>query len=130
MTAQLEELVDSYYEDSIELCDGRILCFKRQFDYRCTNRNAIEVSLEDIENQTVINISTYFDGRWIFSTPIHENMFWAQIKPNYSKVKEIIDRMKCACPSKDMLAYRMQVNRAAHSITGPIAKLFEIFKGR
>jgi hypothetical protein len=57
-------------------------------------------------------------------------MFWAQIKPNYSRVKEIIDRMKCACPSKDMLAYRMQVNRAAHSITGPIAKLFEIFKGR
>lgn len=130
MTAQLEELVDSYYEDSIELCDGRILCFKRLFDYRCTNRNAIEVSVEDLENQTTINISTYFDGRWVFSTPTHENMFWSYIKPNYSKVKEIIDRMKAACPSKDMLAYRMQINKATHSITGPLAKLLEIFKGR
>lgn len=130
MKTELEELIDSYYEDSIELYDGKLLCFKRLFDYRCTNRNAIEVSIEDIANQTTINISTYFDGRWVFSTPSHENMFWKYIKPNYNSVKSIIDRMKSSIPSKDLLSYRIQVNKAADSISKPLAKLIELFKGK
>jgi hypothetical protein len=130
MTAQLEALVDSYYEDSIELYDGRFLCFKRLFDYRCTNRHAIEVSIEDIENQTITSISTYFDGRWVFSTPLHESMFWTYIKPNFDRVKAITTRMKEAGQSKDMFAYRIQLNKAAQSIASPISKLFEIFKGK
>ena len=128
MTTQLEKLLDSYYEDSIELADGKIMLFKKLFNYRVTDRSAIEISLEDLDNHIIIEIATYFDGKWIFSTPTHENMFWSIIKPNYSSIKTIFSRMYESTESRDIFAYRLRFKHAKHSAESQLAKLFQIFK--
>jgi hypothetical protein len=122
--AKFEELLESYYEDTVELIDGKLLSFRRVFDYHCTNRTAIEVSIEDTENQTLTKISTYFDGKWVFSTPVHENLFWTHIKPNYEKVRAIINPREIS-PISEPSPALVKFNAATRSF----AKIFEIFKG-
>ena len=128
MAPQLEKLLNSYYEDSIELADGRILLFKKIFNYRGTDRPAIEILLEDLDNRVVIEISTYFDGKWHFSTPTHENMFWSLVKPNYSSIRTIIDRMQEALESRDILAYQLRFKQARNSAEAQLGKLLQIFR--
>lgn len=130
MATRIEELLDSYYEDSIELKDGMFLFFKRNFDHRGTNRSAIDVSIEDVTNKVIIHISTYFDGKWIFATPTHENIFWEYVKPNRTQVKTIIDRMHIAPPNKEIFAYQLKIKHFTDSTTAQLGKLLEIFKGK
>jgi hypothetical protein len=128
MAPQLEKLLNSYYEDSIELADGQIMLFKKVFNYRGTDRPAIEIALEDLDNHIVIEISTYFDGKWIFSTPTHENMFWSIVKPNYGKIRSIITKMQEAPESRDMFAYQLRFKQARTSAENQLVKLLQIFK--
>jgi hypothetical protein len=130
MTSNLEELLDSYYEGTVELLDGRYLCFKRLFDYRCTNRPAIEVFIEDLTNRATISLSTYFDGKWIFSTPLNENAFWEHIRPHRTEVREILTRLSSAEPSREVLAYKLKFKFLTDSTSDSLFKLLHLFKGK
>jgi hypothetical protein len=129
MTDEMEKLIDSYYEDSIELSDDKLLCFQRISNYRCTDRRAVKVSIEDLETRTKIDLATYFDAKWIFCSPMHESMFWQQVKSNSPEFKEVFDRMRVNVPIKELHVYQIKFGQMSDRVSNRMDKLTTIFKG-
>lgn len=111
MTDNMEKLIDSYYEDSIELSDHKLLCFKRITDYKCTDRKAVKISVEDLETETTIDLATYFDAKWIFSSPMSESIFWQYAKEHRLQFKEVFSRMREKVPGKEFHMYKIRFNQ-------------------
>jgi len=128
MTNQMEKLIDSYYEDSIEVLDRKLLCFKRLLDYRCTDRRAVNISIEDPETGTTIDLATYFDARWIFSSPMGERIFWQNVKYNSLEFKEVFNRMRESIPVKELQVYQINFRRMSNRTSSKLDKLTTIFK--
>lgn len=111
MTEKMEKFIDSYYEDSIDLPDHKLLTFKREVDYRRTERRAIHISLEDIETGTTIDLGTYFDARWKFTSPMNERVFWKYVKSNWDQFKILFDKMRGPVPTTYSLHFKKITER-------------------
>lgn len=128
MTEEMEKMIDLYYEDSIELPENRLLNFKRISNHKCTDRQAVKVSIEDLETETTIDLGLYFDAKWTFSSPMNERMFWKNAKENTEEFKEIFDRMRLPIPGKEFLAYRIRFRQLSDRASSKLDKLTTIFK--
>jgi hypothetical protein len=128
MTDQMERLIASYYEDSIELADGKLLIFRRIPNYRFTERTAVAVLLEDTETQTTIELGIHFDAKWTFSSPANERSFWQVIKQNSSDSRKIIKQMRLPIPGREVFAYQLQIKSMSGRVVSRIDKLTTIFK--
>ena len=128
MTEEMEKLIDLYYEDSIDLPENRILCFKRISDYRRTERQAVKVSVEDLETETSIELGTYFDAVWKFSSPMNERIFWQHVKSHTSEFREIFDRLRMKVPGREFHAYKIQFSKFSSRSASNLDKLTTIFK--
>lgn len=128
MTDEMERLIDSYYEDSIELSDHKILLFKRIQNYKCTDRLAVKVSIEDLETETTIELGIYFDAKWIFNLPMSERIFWYNAKIYWNKVKEVFNRMREPIPVKEVHVYKIRFRQASDRATSRLERLTSIFK--
>jgi hypothetical protein len=124
MTDQIEQLIESYYEDSIELADNKLLCFKRIDNYRHTGRKSVDVSIEDLETGTQIGLATYFDAKWSFISPANEKLFWQTVKLHQLEVKDVFNRMRDRVPS----AYGVKIKSFSSMTSSKLNKLNTIFK--
>jgi hypothetical protein len=128
MTDEMEKLIDIYYEDSIELPDGRLLNFKRIPNHNCTYRRAVRVSLEDLETETTIELGTYFDARWEFTSPMNERIFWQYVKSHTEEFRDIFDRLRIKIPGKEFHAYKIKFQRFSDTASSGLDRLTQIFK--
>jgi len=128
MTDEMEKLIDLYYEDSIELMDGRLLTFKRIPNHNCTYRRAVRVSLDDLETGTITDLGIYFDARWEFTSPMNERTFWLLAKSSQPQFMEIFDRMRMRIPGREFHAYRMRAKQISEYASSSIDRLTQIFK--
>ena len=128
MTDEMEKMIEIYYEDSIELPENHLLTVKRISNHRYTDRQAIRVSLEDLENEKVVDLGLYFDARWSFSSPMNEKVFWQQVKENSQVFTEIFNRLRSSVPGREALAYRVKAKSISTSISQNIQKLTKIFR--
>jgi hypothetical protein len=117
MIEAVEQLVDKYYEDSIELPDNKWLIFTRKSEYRGSNRSAVLVTLEDLEMGTQIELAKYFDAKWYFTIPQMESIFWQNIKSYYPKFKEIFSRLRKPIPNATLLEYTIRAKQLKRAIT-------------
>jgi hypothetical protein len=130
MEDELDQMIDSYYEDSVELKDNKFLIFKRVNDYRQTDRKAAMVYLEDRTLGTVIELGTYFDASWRFLTPITEKLFWSTVKAYQKESKEIFNKIRSNVPpSRNLLVYQIQFSRLKKGSSETLNKLRSIFRG-
>ena len=130
MTERMEKIIDSYHEGSIELADQKLLCFKRISDYKRTDRRAVKISVEDLETETTIELATYFDAKWPFSSPMSESIFWKYAKEHHVKFKEVFDRLRETVPSsKEIHAARLRFSKLSDNTSSQVDKLSTIFKG-
>lgn len=129
MTDEMEKLIEPYYEDSIELSDRKLLSLKRVTNYKCTDRRAVKVLLEDLENETTVELVTYFDAKWIFSSPMNERVFWQHVKQNQEQFIEVFNRMRVPVPSQSLHAYKLSFAKSTHLASSKISKLTAIFRG-
>jgi len=128
MTEEMEKLIDLYYEDSIELPENRLLCFKRISNHKCTDRQAVRVSIEDLETETIIDLGLYFDAKWTFSSPMNERTFWHHVKSNIPAFREVFDRMRMRVPGREIHAYKIRFGQLSGRTSSKIDKLTTIFK--
>ena len=128
MTDEMEKLIEAYYEDFIELPDQKFLCFNRVVDYRRTERRAVKVFIEDLENEVTSDLGTYFDAKWSFTSPMSERLFWQSIKANSEKAKEIFYHMREPVPSKEIHVYKIKFKNMSSRATSKLDKLTMIFK--
>jgi hypothetical protein len=128
MTEEMEKIIDSYYEDSIELTENRQLCFKRLLNYRRTERQAVKVSIDDLDNGTSIELGIYFDAVWKFSSPMNERTFWQQVKSNMLEFKEVFDRMRMKLPGREFHAYKIKFGQLSGRTSSKLDKLTTLFK--
>lgn len=128
MTDEMEKLIDIYYEDSIELPDGKLLNFKRITNHNCTYRRAVRVALDDLETDTTIELGTYFDARWEFTSPMNERIFWQHVKQNDTEFIEIFNRMRMKVPAKEFHAYKIRFQQISENASLGLEKLTQIFK--
>jgi hypothetical protein len=128
MTEEMEKLIDLYYEDSIELPENRLLCFKRISDHRRTERQAVKVSIEDLETETTTELGLYFDAKWTFSSPMNERIFWQQVKANIQMFREVFDRMRMKVPGREIHAYKIRFGQLSGRTSSKLDKLTTIFK--
>lgn len=128
MTDEMEKLINLYYEDSIELMDGRSLRFKRIPNHNCTYRRAVKVSLDDLETDTITDLGTYFDARWDFTSPMNERTFWLLAKSSQHQFKEIFDRMRMRIPGREFHAYQVRAKQISDYASSSIDRLTKIFK--
>ena len=124
MTEEIEKLIDLHYADSIELPENRLLCFKRVQYYRHTERQAVKVSIEDLENETSIELGIYFDAVWKFSSPMNERTFWQNAKSHAEEFKEVFDRMRVKVPRAHAIRFNMLTGRTSSQLD----KLTTLFK--
>jgi hypothetical protein len=124
----MEKIIDSYYEDSIELTENRQLCFKRLLNYRRTERQAVKVSIDDLDNGTSIELGIYFDAVWKFSSPMNERTFWQQVKSNMLEFKEVFDRMRMKLPGREFHAYKIKFGQLSGRTSSKLDKLTTLFK--
>lgn len=130
MENEMEVMLDSYYEDSVELKDNKFLIFKRVNDYRQTDRKAAMVYLEDRTLGTMIELGTYFDASWRFLTPITEKLFWSTVKSYQDETKEVFNRIRCRIPeSRDLFMYRLHFSKFRTNTAETIDRLKKIFHG-
>jgi len=128
MEEEVEHLIDSYYEDSVEMKDEKFLIFKRISDYRRTERDAAVIYLEDRTLGTSVELGLYFDAEWKFITPMTEKLFWSSIKQYPDKVKEIFDRIRERAPqSKNRMVHQIYFSKLKSRIEGNIEKLSKVF---
>lgn len=128
MENEMNQIIDSYYEDSVELKDNKFLIFKRICDYRNTNRKAAIAYLEDRTLGTTIELGTYFDASWRFLTPITENLFWSTVKGYSEETKEVFKRIRSHVPaSRDIMAYKYQFSKLKIGADETLTKLKSIF---
>lgn len=111
MTQKVENLVDSYYSDSIELEDSKLLIADRVREFRGTKYDAVSIRLEDADAGTSIYLAEYFCGKWKFSTPRAESIFWSTVKPNYQEFKKIFSKLRSSVPNATGLEYRVRANQ-------------------
>ena len=130
MTDEMEKLIDLYYEDSIELPENRLLNFKRVLNYKFTDRQAVKISIEDPETGSNIELGTYFDAAWKFSSPMNERIFWQHSKLNVLAFKEVFDRMRMRIPGKEFHAYRLKFRQLSDHATSGLDKLTTLFKSK
>lgn len=128
MTEEMEKLIDLYYEDSIELPENRLLCFKRISNHKCTDRQAVRVSIEDLETETKTELGLYFDAKWTFSSPMNERIFWHHVKSNIPPFREVFDRMRTKVPGREFHAYKIKFSQLSDRTSSRIDKLTTIFK--
>jgi hypothetical protein len=129
MTEAMEKRIDSYYEDSIELADRKFLRFKRIVEYRCTNRRAVKIAIEDLETETTVDLATYFDAKWTFSSPMSESIFWRTVKENMAEFKEVFNRLRESVPSsKEFHMYQIRMGKFASRTSSSLDKLTTLFK--
>ena len=128
MTEEMEKLIDLYQEDSIDLPENRVLCFKRIVDYRRTERQAVKVSVEDLETETSIELGTYFDAVWKFSSPMNERTFWQHVKSHTLEFREIFDRLRMKVPGREFHAYKIRFSQFSSRSSSKLDKLTTIFK--
>lgn len=128
MENAIDQLIDSHYEDSIELKDNKFLIFKRITDYRQTDRSAATVYLEDRTLGTMIELGTYFDASWKFLSPITSNLFWVTVKSYQKETKEIFDRVRSRIPgSRDIFAYKFNFLKLKDRATDTLERLKKFF---
>jgi hypothetical protein len=131
MTEEMEKLIGVYYEDSIELPENRLLCFKRVLNYKFTDRHAVKVSIDDLETGSSIELGMYFDATWTFSSPMNERTFWQHVKSNIHSFREVFDRMRIKVPRiKEFHSYRIKFTQTACSVSSNLDKLTAIFKSK
>jgi hypothetical protein len=131
MTDEMEKLIESYYEDSIELPENRLLCFERVLNYKFTERHAVKVSIDDLETGSSIELGIYFDAVWNFSSPMNERTFWQHVKPNIPSFREVFDRMRIKVPRiKEFHSYRIKFRQATDQVSSNLDKLTTIFKSK
>jgi hypothetical protein len=128
MTEEMEKLIDLYYEDSIELPENRLLCFKRISNHKCTDRQAVRVSIEDLETETITDLGLYFDAKWTFSSPMNERTFWHHVKSNIPAFREVFDRMRMRVPGREIHAYKIRFGQLSGRTSSKLDKLTTIFK--
>ena len=128
MTDEMEKLIDLYYEDSIELPENRLLCFKRVSNYKCTERQSVKVSIDDLETGTSIELGIYFDAVWKFSSPMNERTFWQHVKSNTENFREVFDRMRMKVPGREFHAYKIKFRQLTDRTSSKMDKLTTIFK--
>jgi len=130
MENEMEQMLDSYYEDSVELRDNKFLIFKRVNDYRQSDRMAAMVYLEDRTLGTMIELGTYFDASWRFLTPMTEKLFWSNVKSYQDETKDVFNRIRCRIPdSRDLFMYRLHFSKFRTSTAETIDRLKKIFHG-
>jgi hypothetical protein len=130
MESEIDQVIDSYYEDSVEMKDNKFLIFKRVCDYRNTNRRAAIAYLEDRTLGTTVELGTYFDASWRFVTPITENLFWSTVKEYQEETKDVFKRIRSHIPgSKEIMAYQIQFSKLRVATGETLTKLRSIFKG-
>lgn len=130
MENEMELMIDSYYEDSVELKDNKFLIFKRVNDYRQTDRKAAMAYLEDRTLGTMIELGTYFDASWRFLTPMTERLFWSTVKSHREETKDVFNRIRSKVPeSKDILMYRLHFSKFKSNTLETIDRLKRIFHG-
>lgn len=128
MTEEMEKLIDLYYEDSIELPENRLLCFKRISNHKCTDRQSVRVSIEDLETETTTELGLYFDAKWTFSSPMNERIFWQHVKSNIPMFREVFDRMRMKVPGREIHAYKIRFGQLTNRNAAKLDKLTTIFK--
>ncbi|CAB4159495.1 hypothetical protein UFOVP699_231 [uncultured Caudovirales phage] len=111
MTQKTEELIDSYYSDSIELEDLKFLNFKRASNYRGTDRTAIIIYHEDRVLGITIELGVYLSPIWKFTSPMNERLFWKNAKANRGRVQEILNRFRSKVPSNLSFAFQEMYER-------------------
>lgn len=99
MTQKTEDLLESYYSDSIELADLKFLNFMRDPNYRGTDRSAIIVYHEDRVLGITIELGVYLSPTWKFTSPMNERLFWKNVKENKAKVSDILSKFRSTVPS-------------------------------
>jgi hypothetical protein len=128
MTEEMEKLIDLYYEDSIELPENRLLCFKRITNHKCTDRQSVRVSIEDLETETTTELGLYFDAKWTFSSPMNERIFWQHVKSNTPMFRKVFDRMRMKVPGREIHAYKIRFGQLTNRNSDKLDKLTTIFK--
>ena len=128
MTEEMEKMIDLYYEDSINLPENRVLCFKRISNHKRTERQAVKVSVEDNETDTTIELGLYFDAIWIFSSPMNERIFWQHVKSHTPEFREIFDRLRMKVPGREFHAYKIRFGQFSGRTSSHVDKLTTIFK--
>ncbi len=128
MNKETEELIESYYEDSIELADRKLLIFKRISNYRSTGKNAVRVLLEDLETGTSIDLALYFDAVWKFTSPMGERIFWQTAKIKNESFKELFNRFRLPVQAREIHAYRIMIKKFSNTTSNQFNKLLNIFK--
>jgi hypothetical protein len=128
MTEEMEKMIDLYYEDSIELPENRLLCFKRISNHKCTDRQSVRVSIEDLETETTTELGLYFDAKWTFSSPMNERIFWQHVKSNILTFREVFDRMRMKVPGREFHAYKIRFSQLSGRTSSKLDKLTTIFK--
>ena len=128
MTEEMEKMIDLYYEDSINLPENRVLCFKRISNHKRTERQAVKVSVEDNETDTTIELGLYFDAKWIFSSPMNERIFWQHVKSHTPEFREIFDRLRMKVPGREFHAYKIKFGQLSGRTSSKLDKLTTIFK--
>jgi hypothetical protein len=106
MNETVEKLIDSYYEDSLELPDNKLLTIKRELNHRSSGRQAIHILLDDLDTGTKIDLGTYFDARWKFSLPMNERIFWKYVKSNWNNFKSLFNKMRGSIPTSYQLQFK------------------------
>jgi hypothetical protein len=115
MIEAIDTLVDRYYEDRIELNDNQWLVLTRLKNYRGFDKDAVLISVEDLELGTRVDMAKYFSARWHFPVPQMESLFWQSVKSNWTSFQEMFNRLRKPIPNSTMLEYRIrakQIQRA------------------
>jgi len=116
MIEAVDTLVDRYYEDRIELNDNQWLVLTRLKHYLGFEKDAVLISIEDLELGTRVDMATYFSARWNFPVPQMESLFWQSVKSNWSSFKEMFNRLRKPIPNSTMLEYRIRAKQIQRAI--------------
>lgn len=98
--------VERFFVASIRLEDDKVLKFTRETNYKGLGMQAIHVNLIDTFESTNTLIGTFFAGKWTFTTPYHECIFWSLAKEHRPAVKRNIKRL--TVPEKEFQPLNMQ----------------------
>lgn len=117
MIEAIDNLIDRYQEDKIELNDNQWLVLTRLKNYRGLDKDAVLISIEDLELGTRVDMAKYFGARWHFPVPQMESLFWKSVKENWGQFEEMFNRLRKPIPNSTMLEYKIRAKQLQRAIT-------------
>ena len=117
MIEAVDNLVDRYSEDKIELSDNQWLVLTRLRNHRGLDKDAVLISIEDLELGTRVDMAKYFSARWHFPVPQMESLFWQSVKGNWSQFKDMFNRLRKPIPNSTALEYKIRAKQLHRAIT-------------